>query len=203
MVLHTFFLMLAGAVISNVLRLLLNRRTQFRWRSIDEVAPFLYQPDLEQLDQALDPQEDRRMRSARIGNYRRHLRVNLEIVRREYRILGSNALIGYQWGDTEWRDMIKHKLDYTPDLQEKIQDLRREGLHFLLAMGFMLARMWLLTLPPFEEWKFLPVPSAAALARIGRIDIREAYQRVKDATIALAAFYGDGTEFADEIGSRM
>lgn len=201
--LQTFFLMLAGAVVSNVLRLFLNHRTRFRWRSIDEVAPFLYKPDLEQLAQALDPQEDRRMRFPILGDYRRDLRVNLEIVRREYRILHSNALVGYQWADTEWHDMLKHKLDYPPDLREKIQELRREGIRFLFAMGLMLAKIWLLTLFPFENWKFLPLPSVAALARIGRFDLRAAYQRVKDATIALATFHGDGTEFADEIQSRM
>src|SRR5215469_5843729 len=108
--LQTFFLMLVGAVISHVVRLFLNHRTRFSRPSIDEVAPFLYKPDLDQLAQALDPQEDQRMRFPVLGDYRRDLRVNLEIVRREYRLMDSNALVGYQWGDTEWHDMIKHKL---------------------------------------------------------------------------------------------
>ena len=206
MILHTFLLMVAGAVMSHLFRFALNRRSRFKWRILDEVAPFLQKPNLEQLSEALDVEEDLRLRErgrGRLGRpERRQLRVRMEIVRHEYRVMRGTALVGYEWGNTEWHDMIRHNLDYAPHEQQKIQELRTAGVHFAVAVNLALAKIWLLGLLPFEDWRFIPLPSVAALRRIGGIDLREAYVRVKEATIALTALYGEG-ERAEEIRALM
>ena len=203
MILHAFLLMGAGAVMSYLFRFALERRSRFKWRSLDEVVPFLQRPNLEQLEQALDAEEDRRLHERPwLLPERRKLRVNMEIVRHEYRVMRGNALVGYELGNTEWHDMIRHHLDYVPHLQYKIKELRTEGVQFAVAVNVALAKIWLLSLFPFENWGLLPLPSVAALRRTGEIDLRQAYQRVKEATIALAAFYGAG-EHAEEIRALM
>ena len=203
MILHTFLLMVAGAVMSHLFRFALNRRSRFKWRIVDEVVPFLQKPNPEQLEQALDAEEDRRLRERPwLLPDRRALRVKMETVRHEYRLMRGNALVGYEWGNTEWHDMIRHHLDYAPHLQHKIKELRTEGVQFAVAVNVALAKIWLLSLFPFENWRLLPLPSVAALRQTGEIDLRQAYQRVKEATIALASFYGEG-EHAEEIRALM
>lgn len=99
--------------------------------------------------------------------------------------------------------MIKHHLDYPPHLEQKIRELRREGIRFLIAVNIALARIWFLSLFPFEDWKFLSLPKVGALRRTGSLDLCELYQRVKAATIEMAAFYGEGETYVERIKIMM
>lgn len=198
-------LMLVGAVGWSILAKLLDEGTRFKRRSIDEVADMMRKPDEEQLQDLLDRVEDLRLRFPLFANYRRDQRVRLDKLREQYYRLDHNSTIVYQWADTEWRDMVRHRLQesYEPELIGKIKEARLAGIKFHITMRFVLAEIWFLSLIHFDVLSFIPIPSVAALARSGGTDIRNAYQRVKDAAVVLAAVHGEEREFANEIEAAM
>ena|SRR5215469_8014884 len=198
-------LILAGAAGWSIVAKLLDEQTRFKRRTIEEVADLMRKPDEKQLRDLLDPEEDRRLRFPLFGSYRRDQRVRLDKLREQYYRLHHNSTIAFQWADTEWRDMVRHRLQksYGPELIAKIKELRHASIEFRIAARFVLARIWFLGLIHFDVVPFIPMPSVAALAQTGGINILAAYQRVKDAAVILAAVYGDEREFANEIEAVM
>ena len=199
--------MLTGAAAWGVLTRLLREQTTFKRRSIDEVADLLRKPDHQLIRELLDEAEDRRIRFPVLGrgHRRREQRARLDKLREQYCRFYHNCVINYQWADTEWYDMVYHRLEeeYGPELRAKIQELRRAALEFRTAMRLVLAKIWFLSLIHFDTIRLLPIPSVAALARSGSIDILRAYQRVKEAAIVLAGVHGEAAEHAEEIGALM
>ena len=199
--------MLAGAAGWSILKKLLNNQTHFKRRTIDEVADLLRKPDEDQLKALLDLEEDSRLRLLGRRNYspRREQRARLDKLREQYYRLDHNGLIVYQWADTEWYDLNQHQLEesYGPELCAKIKELRSAALEFRVAIRVALAKIWLLSLIHFDKISFIPIPSVAALGRTGKIDLVNAYQKVKQAAVNLASVYGEENEFANEISAAM
>jgi hypothetical protein len=199
--------MMAGAAAWNLLARLLREQTTFKRRSIDEVADLLRKPDQQLIRELLDAGEDHRIRFPGLGrgDRRREQRARLDKLREQYCRFHHNSIIVYQWADTEWYDMVHHRLkeEYGPELRAKIHELRRAALEFRTAMRLVLARIWFLSIIHFDTIRLLPIPSVAALARNGSTDILRTYQRVREAAVVLAGVYGDAGEYADEIGGLM
>lgn len=203
-------LVLAGAAGWGILTRVLDHQAQFKRRVIDEVDALLRRPDEEQLRELLDAEEEDQGRSysflSRAGYaYRREQRSRLDRLQEQYRRLDHNSKIIFQWADTEWYEIVHRGLheSYGPELCAKIKEVRLAAIELRGAMRIALARMWLLGLLHFDEVRFMPVPSVAALARSGSIGILEVYRRVKESALVLAATYGDNNEYADEIAAAM
>jgi len=210
MTLDTILLILGGAAGWGILSKLLDDRAQFKRRIVDEVAPLLRRPDEEQLRELLDLQGDRPSPSSSFVSSgdrpdRREQRARLDALQEQYSRLSHNSRIVFQWADTEWYDVIHYRLQesYGPELCAKSKEARLAALEFRWAIRVALARIWLLGLLNFDALRFVPVPSIAALARTGSIDILKTYELVKRAALALAAVYGDSNEYADAIAALM
>lgn len=200
------FWTVTGAAGWSILSKLVSSQATFKRRIVDEVADLLRKPDHDLLRDLLDVAEDRSLRHPALGHPdRREQRVRLDKLREQYYRLIHNSTIVYQWGDTEWRDMIYHGLkeSYGPELIRKIKELRLAAIEFRATMRITMAKISFLSIIHFDAIPFMHVPSVAALGRTGHIDILKAYQRVKNAALVLAAVHGDGQEYVVEIQSGM
>jgi hypothetical protein len=80
-------------------------------------------------------------------------------------------------------------------------ELHQCSKHFRFLALLVLAAFWVLCLIPFHKTRLLPIPSVAALGKIGRIDFLNAYRSVKQAAAALARSYGQ--DFSIELDASM
>jgi hypothetical protein len=192
-------IMLAEAIGLAAVYLLLKRLSQFTKRTWDDVPEFLRRIDHAAVEKLFDAGEERE--ALAYGNSRRALRGRLDLAREYARNLHHNVTIVCQWGETEWSDMVRHKLEYDDDTREKILALHREAITFLVASRVALVKMWFWSVLHFDKWPVLPLSSVAALRRPGSVDLLQAYQQVKQAAAALASVYGE--EHSSEIETLM
>ncbi len=192
-------LMLAEAIGLTALYFLLRRLSQFTKRTWDDVPEFLRQINHEAVKRLFDASEEKEVLA--FGNSRRALRCRLDLAREYLRSLHHNVTIVYQWGETEWKDMVRHCLEYDQETQEKMLALHREAITFLVAARVALLKMWLWSVLQFEKWPVVPLAGVAKLRSPGSVDLLHSYQRVKHAAAALASVYGE--EHREEIGNLM
>lgn len=192
-------LMLAEAIGLTALYCLLKRLSQFTKRTWDDVPEFLRQINHTAVCRLFDGADEKE--SLAFGNSRRALRCRLDLAREYVRSLQHNVTIVYQWGETEWQDMVRYRLEYDEDTRERILALHREAITFLVAARVALVKMWIWSVLQFEKWPVLPLSSVARLRAPGSVDLLAAYQKVKDAAAALASVYGE--EHSEEIGHLM
>ena len=192
-------IMFAEAIGLAGLYFLFKRLSQFTRRTWDDVPEFLRQVRFESVEKLFDADEEKE--ALTFGNSRRALRCRLDLAREYLRSLQHNVTIVYQWGETEWLDMVRHHLQYDEDTREKILALHREAITFLVAVRVALFKIWFWSVLQFEKWPAIPLSSVAGLRRPGSVDLLEAYQRVKSAAAALASVYGE--EHVDEINQLM
>lgn len=178
---------------------LLRRLSQFTKRTWDDVPEFLRQINHEAVNKLFDAAEEKE--SLAFGNSRRALRCRLDLAREYLRSLHHNVTIVYQWGETEWQDMVSHSLEYDEETRHKMLSLHREAVTFLVAARIAMVKTWIWSVLQFEKWPVLPLASVADLRTLGSVDLLHAYQRVKEAAAALASVYGE--EHSDEIGNLM
>jgi hypothetical protein len=192
-------LMLAEAVALATLYLLLKRLSWFTRRTWDEVPEFLRCLDLDAIEKLFDPEEEKEALS--FGDFRRTQRARLALAREFIKRMQHNAMIVYQWAETEWLDMRKHRLEYEPELQARIEALHRESITFLGAARIALLQISLWSILHFDKVALLPLPSLARLRRPISVDLISAYQQAKQAAVAMADVYGE--EQAEEIRRFM
>jgi hypothetical protein len=192
-------LMLAEAIGLTVIYYLLKRLSLFTKRTLDDVPEFLRHINHEAVKKLFDEAEEKADLS--FGNRRRGLRCRLDLAREYVRSLHHNVTIVYHWGETEWQDMVRYRLEYDEETRQKILSLHREAITFLVAARVAMVEMWLWSVVHFEKWPVLPLASVATLRTPGSVDLLHAYQRVKDAAAALASVYGE--EHSEEIGELM
>lgn len=192
-------IMLAEAVGLAALYLLLQRLAQFSKRTLDDVPDFLRQVNHAAIERLFDPGAEAEALIS--GNPRRTMRARLDLAREYVQNLHHNVTIVYQWGETEWRDMVHYNLEYDEDLRQRMLALHREAITFRVSARMALAKIWLLSVLNFDKWPLIPHPSVAALRRPGNVDLLQAYQRVKVAAAALAWVYGE--EHSAEIETLM
>jgi len=192
-------IMFAEAIGLAGLYFLFKRLSQFTRRTWDDVPEFLRQVRFESVEKLFDADEEKE--ALTFGNSRRALRCRLDLAREYLRSLQHNVTIVYQWGETEWLDMVRHHLQYDEDTREKIIALHREAITFLVAVRVALFKIWFWSVLQFEKWPAIPLSSVAGLRQPGSVDLLEAYQRVKRAAAALASVYGE--EHVDEINQLM
>lgn len=192
-------LMLAEAIVLTALFYVLRRLSQFTKRTWDDVPEFLRHINHEAVERLFDANDERA--TLAFGNPRRALRCRLDLAREYVRNLHHNVTIVYQWGETEWQDMVRHHLEYDEDTRQKMLALHREAITFLVAARVAMVKMWLWSVVQFEKWPVLALASVAVLRTPGSVDLLHAYQRVKNAAAALASVYGE--EHSEEIGKLM
>ena len=192
-------IMFAEAIGLAGLYFLSKRLSQFTRRTWDDVPEFLRQVRFESVEKLFDADEEKE--ALTFGNSRRALRCRLDLAREYLRSLQHNVTIVYQWGETEWLDMVRHHLQYDEDTREKIIALHREAITFLVAVRVALFKIWFWSVLQFEKWPAIPLGSVAGLRRPGSVDLLDAYQRVKSAAAGLASVYGE--EHVDEINQLM
>jgi hypothetical protein len=183
------WIMLGEAVGIGTMMRILRRLSAFTDRTLDDVPEFLQPIRLPDIENIFDPAKERED-LAGMGNVRRAQRARLALAREYVFRMQHNATIVYEWASTEWEDMVAHTLEYDRDTRERILALRREAILFGICSSMALARMWFWSLIHFEKWRFLPLPSVAAMRSVGGVDLVQAYVRVKDAALALALVYG-------------
>lgn len=191
--------MLAEAIGFAAIYFLLKHLSQFSKRTWDDVPDFLRQINHAAVEKLFDSQEEQE--ALAYSNSRRTLRCRLDLAREYVQNLCHNATIVCQWGETEWSDMVRHKLDYDEDTRKRILALHREAVTFLMACRVVRIKIWFWSLLHFDRWRLAPLPSVAALRHPGSIDLLQAYQRVKQAAAALASIYGQ--EHSQEIEALM
>src|SRR5215467_4606515 len=172
-------IMFAEAIGLAAVYFLLKRLSQFTRRTWDDVPEFLRQVRFESVEKLFDADEERE--ALAFGNSRRALRCRLDLAREYLHNLQHNVMIVHQWGETEWLDMVRHRLEYDEETRERILTLHREAVTFLVAVRVGLAKMWLWSVLQFDKWPVLPLASVAGLRRPGSVDLLQAYQRAKDA----------------------
>lgn len=186
------WIIILEAVILGVLRILLHQRTLFKERTWDEVPELLRRLDGADVSKLFDMDAELDARMLRHSHRaRRALRVRLDMAREYLRRMQHNALIIFQWADTEWSDMVRHGLSYDEETREKILTLRRETVVFRIAVMVVLGEIWLWSLLHFDKYLLLPIPRVGSLRRAGGIDILETYRKMKEAAAALALIYGE------------
>jgi len=182
-------IMLAEAVGLAALYLLLQRLSRFSKRTWDEVPEFLRQVNHAAIEKLFDRRQE--AEALAFGNARRAMRGRLDLAREYVQCLYHNATIVYQWGETEWSDMVHHQLEYEAETRDRILALHRESITFRVAARVALAKIWFWSILNFDRLALLPRPSVAALRRPGSVDLLQAYQRVKAAAADLASVYGE------------
>lgn len=192
-------IMLAEAVGLATLYSLLRRLSWFTKRTWDEVPEFLRQLDWAAVEKLFDAEEEQALLS--FAGSRRTLRARLALCREYLKRMQHNAIIVYQWAETEWSDMVRHHLEYDPATREKILALHRDSITFLVAARVALIRIWFWSVLHFDKVAIFPVPSVAGLRRPGSVDLVAAYRQVKQAAAGLAEVYGE--EQVEEIRTLM
>jgi hypothetical protein len=192
-------ILLAEAIGLAALYLLLKRLSWFTKRTWDEVPEFLRQLDPQVMEKLFDAQEETGTLAS--GHLRRTRRARLALAREYLDRMQHNATIVYQWAETEWSDMVRHRLQYEPYTRQKIIALHRESITFLVAVRLAQTKIWFWSVLHFDKLKMIPLPSVAGQRRLGSLDLLEAYNQVKQAAAALAGIYGD--EQAQEIQVLM
>jgi hypothetical protein len=192
-------IMLAEAIGLAAAYFLFKRLSQFTKRTWDDVPEFLRPINHEAVEKLFDAKGE--LETLAFGNSRRAQRGRLDLARVFVQNLYHNATIVYQWGETEWSDMVRHSLEYDEDTRAKILALHREAVTFLVASRVALIKIWFWGLLHFDRIPIVPLPSVAALRQPGSIDLLQSYQRVKQAAAALASIYGE--EQSSDIESLM
>jgi hypothetical protein len=192
-------IMLAEAVGLVTLYSLLKRLAWFTKRTWDEVPEFLRHLDHESVEKLFDIQEE--LEVLTFSNFRRAARARLALSREYLKRMQHNAIIVYQWAETEWSDMVRHRLEYDEETRGRILAVHRECITFLVAARIALVKMWFWSILHFDKLTILPVPSVAAMRRPGSVDLVAAYQQVKEAAAGLAGVYGE--EQVEEIRTLM
>src|SRR5258708_34302266 len=120
------WIIILEAVILGLLRVLLHQRALFKERTWDEVPELLRRLDGDEVSKLFDVEAEFDASMLRHSHRaRRTLRVKLDMAREYLRRMQHNALIIFQWADTEWSDMVRHRLTYDEETREKILALRR------------------------------------------------------------------------------
>jgi hypothetical protein len=141
---------------------------------------------------------------------RREQRGRLDLAREYVRRMEHNAGILGQWGNTEafyLNECNEEDSDFkveAPEIErqsEKILRLRKSALKVSTSSRLVLGRMFFLMLIRFDKTRFLPVPSVAALRKIGSTDLVKAYEELKEAALDLAKEYGE--EYASSLAAAM
>jgi hypothetical protein len=192
-------IMLAEAAGLATLYFLLKRLSWFTKRTWDEVPEFLRHLDPEAMEKLFEEGEEHE--ALTFANSRRQLRAQLALAREYLKRMQHNATVVYQWAETEWSDMVRHRLEYDEDTRAKILALHRESITFLVAARVALIKMWFWSILHFDKFTLLPLPSVARLRRPGSVDLVAAYQEVKAAAAGLAEVYGE--EQVEEIRALM
>ena len=172
-------------------------------RTYDEFHPLLRKVDLAEARLLFDRSEEDRLESTcNPLEFRQKQRARLEMaIELVGRALHDNRL-AREWNNTEWRDMIDQHLEYELPMTEAMKTLRRETWVFMLLAMVDLSYMWFLSLLHFDKLRFMPVPSIAALRKVGSRDIVQAYERVVQATANLARM-GYSEEEAEVVLAKM
>jgi hypothetical protein len=197
---HAFLWMLLGAAVLCVLTRLINIKSTFRHRIIDDVAVFLRTVNKDQLQELFDAQrEQSALRFT--GKPRRLKHARLELAREYFRRMLHNAVIVSQWAKTEW-DCVRHEPEaYDRITTERVLRLRRAVMLFRLPMLIVLTEIKLWSFISSFHWLPLSAPQASSLRMFGHMDLLQSYENVKLAAAELARTFGD--EYADEILALM
>jgi hypothetical protein len=165
MTLHSLLLMLAGGILSIVVRLVGIHLSHLRHRSVDEVGDCHVKPDHELIEELYDPAHEQSVS----GRFRWGQRIRLEKLLQQLEIQRSNARIDMQWGNTEWHDMIGGASEvYGPEAHNEPWwrewlagnvSLRQSATILYVALTMRLAVLWLRGL----FWRFLPAPRLASM----------------------------------------
>ncbi len=192
-------LMLAEAIGLTALYFLLQRLSQFTRRTWDEVPEFLRHINYDAVEKLFDPEEEQE--AVAYANARRTLRCRLALAREYVQNLYHNATVVYQWGETEWFDMVRHRLDYDADTRQRLLALHREAVTFRVACRIILVKIWFWSVLQFDRWPLGPLPSVARLRHPGSLDLLQCYHRVKRAASNFASIYGE--QHSQEIETLM
>jgi hypothetical protein len=179
----------ASAVAAIAVGYFLNRQPGLPNRTIDEVAGFLVDPDLEKLLMCLDPSQDELWRSA--GGDRQIQRIRVQHLKDCLEFMQRNVHVLYEWGDREAYSNRHHKLNYDAHLVGDIGGLTSQSLSFLRIVRLARWKLRLRIMSRFERIAFMPVPRLAQYKKIRGVDLIEAYRAVAKAGEALASAHGD------------
>lgn len=189
------FLMLAGAGSYRLLALGLDRASQFKKRTLEEVFDFVYPVSNQDAETLFSTREEQATAEFwqtkelfREEQRRRMGRAQAYILRRQH-----NALIIEQWANTEWFDMRKNSLqdEAGPDLIDAIVHVQQAAGSFRVASSMILSRISFWNMVRLvDAWQILSPPSVAGLRKAGKIDLLRGYQNVRETALALASFYG-------------
>jgi hypothetical protein len=201
--------MVAGAVCLGVLGSLVYNLALFKERTIDDIPYVLRRFDEETARELFDQEIEETSRIMRVPvNFRRKQWSRFDLVREYYLCKRHNVLRIVEWAGTEW-SFIQHyraEDEYSPEALASIQVILTLGRKYCLLSSGLLGKVLLFgllfkLLLRFDRFDLLPVPSVAALARIGKVDMLKLHDAIRSAAVALARTYDE--EYSGIIESRM
>lgn len=178
-----------GALVVLILAYFSTREPRLRLRSIDEITPFLYDPDQETVRHSFDRaedglwkrQKDRRVQWVRMKAFALSLMVAMENVRVIYG-MARNERFGAK----------HHEMNYSPELVEKVNRVVMAAELYLEAARAARRRLYFAALSRFHWLPFMPVPELAAFQVINGIDLLHTYQTVGRTAQELIMVHGEG-----------
>ena len=171
----------------------------FKDRTLDEVIGYLRKVDWPEANRLFDVYEEEKLMGFWTRrDFRRSQRARLDRAAEFLECMYHNNRIFLQWGSTEHKDMLHHHLQYEPETLESIVQLVKTARRFRRIALVTMFRIGFLSLLHFDKLHFLPIPSIAALRKVGGADLLQSFEAVRDAAAKLAGTaYGE--EYAEEI----
>jgi len=176
--------------------LLFNHQLRLRWRTIDEVADFMRKPDEELLAQILTPTDDIEggslMERLILIHDCRKRRAEIERVREQYQRMFHNAQVNREWAETDWFYMLRFRNDHDEREIASIRALWLAATKAWLVLALVLAQVWLLCLMHWlqlDRIGFLRRPEPASLRKSFGMDVRMAYNNLKEAVVFMGGVY--------------
>src|SRR5947209_8733300 len=203
MVNHIWFWLLVEAAGMTLLYMVVKHGSQFKNRTLDEVIPFLRKINHEQLEEFFNPaRESERLRFV-VNRHRdrRSRRVRLDLGREYLLCMVHNARIVYQWGRTEYKCLRSEPDAFNRQTGERITALCQASMLFYNCGLLTLAEISFWLLISSIPWLPVSIPSAAEFRKFGRLDLLDAYEKVRSAAAELALAFGE--EEAGEILQLM
>jgi len=180
----------------------LHHSALFKERTLGEVVGYLRKLDWEEVKRLFDRDEEERVIGFWTrGDFRRAQRARLDLAGEFLERMYYDNRVLFQWGNTELKDMRKHRLDYEAETLDDILELVRTTKRFRRVAWVALWKVRLLSLLNFEKLRFIPVPSVAGLRMMGHTNLLKTFEAVIEAGAKLAMVYGE--DFAEEIRSTI
>lgn len=191
-VLLTIAITISAIVVSVIA---LHNLSQFKRRTIDDVAEFVHPLEENVSQELFDPQVDDALRVLRVPvNFRRAQRSRFDLAGTHYRYQHQRVRVLLQWANTEWYDMrtLATENEYSEQALRDLRTMRQKGKRFCRLVLVLRLKIWAWrVVMAIDQSRLLRTPRLSAYRTVGLVDMLELYQDIKLAAAGFALTYGE------------